>query len=85
MFDCPQTGSEITLRHSLFVSNGVFRICNNGDIVGRSIRAVNNSYTSQLNVTVRESFNNKTVQCVLSSNEGTRTVGESILYVISGK
>ena len=83
-FDCPQAGSEITLRHSLFVSNGVFRICNNGDIVGHSIRVVNNSYTSQLNVTVRESFNNKTVQCVLSSNEG-RTVGESILYVISGK
>ena len=85
LFDCPQAGSEITLRHSLFASNQVFRICNDGDIIGHGLEVVNNCYTSQLNVTVRESFNNKTVHCVLSSSEGIRTVGKSILKVLSGK
>ena len=78
-------GSLISLRHSLFVSNQAFGICNNGDIVGRGIRVVDNCYTSQLNVTVRESFNNKTVQCVLNSIEGTKIVGESLLSVMPGK
>ena len=83
--DCLQDGSEIILRHSLFASNQAFRTCNNGDIVGRGIRVVNNCYTSQLNVTVRESFNNKTVQCILlNSNEETREVGQSLLSVVSG-
>ena len=84
-FDCPMTNSEITLRHSLFTSDQAFRICNSGDIIGHGLEVVNNCYTSQLNVTIRENFNNKTVQCVLSSNEGMRIVGESILNVISGK
>ena len=78
-------GSEITLRHSQFASNPPFGICNNGDIIGRGIGVVNNCYTSQLNVTVRESSNNKTVQCTLNSNVGTsREVGQSLISVVSG-
>ena len=83
VFDCPQARSRITLRHSLFTSNQAFGICNNGDIEGRGLEVVNNCYTSQLNVTVRETFNNKTVQCILNSNQGTREVGQSLLSVIS--
>ena len=83
--DCPlSVGSEITLRHSQFASNEVFRICNDGDIVGRSIGVVNGCYMSQLSVTVRENLNNKTVQCAFTSSEGTRTIGESLLSVASG-
>ena len=76
--------SEITLRHSQFISNQAFGICNNGDIVGRGLQVVNNCYTSQLNLTIREEFNNKTVQCVQNSNQGTREVGHSLLSVSSG-
>ena len=83
-FDCPLVGSEISLRHRLFVSNQGFGICNNGDIIGRSVSAVNDCYTSQLNATVRESFNNKTVQCAFISSVGSNIVGESLLSVVSG-
>jgi hypothetical protein len=81
--DCPL--DEITLRHSQFESNQAIETCNNGYISGYGIVVMNNCYISQLNVTIRENFNNKTVRCILNSNEGTRTIGESILSVISGK
>ena len=84
VLNCPMDGSVITLRHSQFASNQEFGICNNGDIVGRGLDVTKNHYTSQLNLTVRESFTNKTVQCILNSNEGIRTVGESLLSVVSG-
>ena len=83
-FDCPLDGSEITLRHSLFASNEAIGICNSGDISGQGLGVVNNCYTSQLNMMVRESLNNKTVQCVLNSDEGMRTISESLLNVVSG-
>ena len=84
-FDCPLDNSEITLRHSQFADNqGITVTCNNGDLVGRSIGVVNDCYTSQLNVTVRESFNNKTVQCAFTSLVGTTIIGESFLRVVSG-
>ena len=79
--DCPL---GITLRHSQFAANQESGTCNNGDIVGRSIGVVNDCYTSQLNVSVRESFNNKTVQCALTLSEGTRTIGESLFRVALG-
>ena len=83
-FDCPLDDSEITLRHSQFASNQDVGICNSGDLVGHSVGVVNDCYTSQLNVTVRESFNNKTVQCAFTSSVGTRIIGESIVRVASG-
>ena len=83
LLECPL--DVITLRHSQFGSNQAVETCNNGDISGYGIRVVNNCYTSQLNVTIRENFNNKTVQCILNSNEGSRIIRESVLSVISGK
>lgn len=82
--NCPQSNSEITLRHSQFVSSQAFGICNDGDIEGQGLQVVNNCYTSQLSVTVSEDFNNRTVQCVVNSNQGTREVGQSLLSVASG-
>jgi hypothetical protein len=83
-FDCPQGDSAIILCHSQFASNRENGSCNNGDLVGRSIGVVDDCYTSRLNVRVRESFNNKTVQCAFTSSVGTRTIGESLLSVASG-
>ena len=82
LIDCPL--NVITLRHSQF-ENNPFESCNDGDISGHGIAAINNCFTSQLSVTVRESFNNTTVQCILNSNEGTKIIGESVLSVISSK
>lgn len=66
---------SITLSHSLF-SSGTTGNCNNREIVGYSVRAVENNYTSQLNVTVRGSMNGLTIECFY--NDGTREskVGE---------
>jgi hypothetical protein len=83
-FDCPMDENEITFRHSQFAANQEIRICNDGDLVGRNVGVVNDCYTSQLNVIVRESFNNKTVQCAFTSSEGMTTIGESLLRVVSG-
>ena len=83
-FDCPSTANEIILRHSLFAVRGAFGDCNNGAIVGRSLRVENNCYISQLNVTISTSLNNKTVQCAHNSDVGTNTVDEASLNVISG-
>ena len=85
-FDCPSTMNEIILRHSQFsMPGGTSKGCNHRAIMGRSLRVENNHYTSQLNVTVSASLNNKTVQCVHNSDRGTSTVvGNGSLYVISG-
>ena len=84
VLDCPLDGSVITLRHSQYASNQAFGFCNDGDISGRGIDVTNNCYTSQLSLTVRGSFANKTVHCILNSNEGIRTIGESLLSIVSG-
>ena len=83
-FDCPLDDSEITLRHSQFASNQETGICNNGDIAGHGIGVINNCYTSQLSITIRESYNNNTVQCAFTSSVETRTIGESLLSIVSG-
>ena len=83
-FDCPLDDSEIILRHTQFTTNREIGICNNGNLVGRSIGVANDCYIAQLNVTVIESFNDKTVQCDFTSTAGTRTIGESLLHVASG-
>lgn len=87
-FNCPSTSNEIVLRHSQFGGrNGTFRSCNNGAIAGRSIDVENNCFTSQLNVTVSTSVNNRTVQCDHDSNDETQItlIGKEIINVISGK
>ena len=84
VFNCPLDNSEITLRHSQFASNQEIGICNDGDVIGRGLDNTNNCYTSQLNITVREIFNNEMVQCACISSEGTKTIGESLLSVVSG-
>lgn len=81
---CPRAENEIILRHSRFNTAGDTGNCNNGAIVGRSVDAVNNCFTSQLNVTVSASLNNKTVQCIHSTNE-SELIDIVSLNVISGK
>ena len=55
-FDCDENG--ILLRHDQFTSGGIGQDCNNGAIVGQSLRAENDCYTSELNVTTSSDLNN---------------------------
>ena len=83
-FNCPMTTNEIILLHGNFANiGGTSGDCNNRAILGRSLRVEDSCYTSQLNVTVSASLNNKTVQCVHISSMGTSTVGVASLNVIS--
>jgi hypothetical protein len=77
---CPETGGEIVLRHRTFTQT---RTC--GNITGRGIGMEENGcYTSQLNVTVDSSLDNKIVECIY--NNGTTTViGTSSIEIIKGE
>ena len=67
-FHCNNRES-ISLRHSQFRdSEKPEGYCNNGAIAARALGIVNNSYISQLNVTVSLELNNTTVEYVHSYN-----------------
>ena len=57
--------------------------CTNGAIIARAIGVVNNSYVSELNVTVNLEMNNTTLKCVHSYNLTETVVKEINITVIS--
>ena len=83
-FQCESIHNNfIALRHSQFsASEKPQESCNNGAIVASAIRVVNNTYISQLNVTVSLEMNNTTVECVHDYNL-TSTIVKSILVIVS--
>ena len=60
-FDCQ--AHEIFLPHFQFLGDGIYRTCNNGAIVARSLSVEGNNYTSQLNVTITPDTVGKTIEC----------------------
>ena len=79
--------NEISLRHSRYTGGGTVGDCNDGAIVGRSLRRDGSCYTSQLTVTVGSNLLNNirmTIQCTHISDTGADTVGESSLTIASG-
>ena len=62
VFDCPDFFNEILLPHNNFGSSAMGE-CNAGSIVGRSLRAEGNCYTSQLTVEYSENLNGKNITC----------------------
>ena len=64
-FQCHYSSSNIILLlHSRFTgSHYPTGSCNNGAIVAQGLGVVNDSYISQLNVTVSPELNNTTVEC----------------------
>jgi hypothetical protein len=73
---CPETGGEIIIRHRTFTQT---RSC--GNITGRGIGMEENGcYTSQLNVTVDSSLDNKTVECIYN-NGTTIVIGTSSIEI----
>lgn len=60
-FDC--SIYEITLLHSRS-ADGTFGVCNDGDIIARSLSVEGNNYTSQLNINATSNIAGKTIECV---------------------
>ena len=82
IFNC--NGNQIILRHSMF-GNGVRRICNDGNIVTYDIDVTNNTYSSQLNVTVSPEMHNETVECIHDTQNATSVlVGAYTLILATG-
>ena len=78
--ECPQSGGEIVLRHRSFTEN---RSC--GNITARGIRVEDSGcYTSQLNITVDSSLENKTVECIYQNGTTTTVLGSSSIEITKG-
>ena len=81
-FQCVSTNHLIVLRHSQFGRlHNITVTCNNGAIVSRALGVVNNSYISQLSVTMSLELNNTTVECWYNHNL-TDTVIKQIQIVV---
>ena len=81
-FDCRSKG--IILFHNSGLS-GTVGECNNGDIVGQRVSQRNNSYTSQLNVTVSRDMDGKTIMCTYDDGmSNIATVKLSKIVLIPG-
>ena len=80
-FQC--AGGSILLSHSQFLS-GITDVCNNGDIVGRSLSVDNNCYTSQLSITTDVTMDGETILCVHNNRSKDITIGASTIDIIVG-
>ena len=84
-FDC--TGQEISLLHRLYTDNSThtraYGVCNDGSIVAQSLRLENDTYVSQLNVTVSDSVIGKSIECIFDNTSTTTTmiVGDETIHM----
>ena len=67
LFDCPSKSNQILLRHSEF-EDSASGDCNSEAVIANSIgisltNSSNQCYSSQLNIAVSPSMNNKTIEC----------------------
>ena len=79
-FECSDAGNEIVLFHSTTAQGE----CNNGAMVGRVIRTGNNSYTSQLTVTVTTEMIGRNISCVHDNGVSAYVIGSSQLAITTG-
>jgi hypothetical protein len=80
-FNCPATNNDIHFFHS---SSGIETTCNDGAIVGRTIRAENNTYISQLTVSVSTEMISMNVSCFHDSGATQELIGSSRLTLSRG-
>ena len=73
----------IALRHSQFRGSDKPELsCNNGAIIAQAIGVVNDSYISQLNVTVSSELDNTTVECWHDYNLTTTVIKSNNIIVL---
>ena len=87
-FNCPSTGSsnnnQILLRHSGFGTQ--MGSCNNGDITGKGIFAMDTLFVSQLNVTLSSDVVGKEIACYYDDNIDEILIGNAtIILTTEGK
>ena len=75
--------NEIILRHNSFME-GTEKDCNDGAIIGESLRLEEDCYTSQLHVNVSSDLNNRTIGCFVNIDSGVVSIGNTSLTIISG-
>ena len=75
-FDCASSDNAITFLHLRFMSEDKPATCNNGTIVGQTLRIENNSYTSQVNVTVSPKLTGKSIKCIQDNLVGEMNVSK---------
>ena len=79
-----EVGTVINLLHSEFISQeGAFGNCNDGGIVGCSLRIENNRYTSQLGVVVTNDMSGETIECVYDNGATTTEIGNYSINLTS--
>ena len=82
-FDCNSARNEIILLHSRFNrTGGTNNTCNNGAIVGQSLRVEDDHYTSQLCVRVIHDLVGKTIECIYDNGTVSETVGSYLTSTI---
>ena len=79
-FNCPSTNNEILFLHS---SSGIEKVCNDGVIVGRAIRAENDTYISQLTVSVSAGMIGRNISCYHDSG-AAELIDFSVLTLTTG-
>ena len=80
------TNDRIILRHSLFNQSGynINDTCRgSGQVIGRAVSVVNNSYISQLTINITQSLIGANVVCARQS-DGTSLVGMEQIQLITG-
>ena len=79
---CEDSDGEIFLLHNRFDSDIYLNksiTCGNGTIVVQSIRVENNSFTSQLTVTVSSDILGDSIVCAHSHNGTTNIIGNTTI------
>ena len=72
---------EIVLLHDHLL--GAYGECNNGSIVGQSLKIKNGHYTSQLSVNITTTMIGKSIECIHDDPSSITTVG-SLIITTSG-
>ena len=84
-FDCTLSGNEVLLSHNKF-EGGTVRTCNDGAIIGRSVRVMDSYYTSQLAANFTTGLEGRTIECmhVRVGSASPVTIGSSTLLTTTG-
>lgn len=80
-FNCPDKGNEISL---FYINAGTKKICNDGAISGCITRADNNTYISQLTVSVSAETIGMNISCLHDVGGTPMLIGSSLLTLTPG-
>lgn len=76
---------EIILHHNQYEDHPEYRSCNDGAIVGQSIEVLNNSYRSNLTISVTSRLEGRTVICSAADKSNITIIGSTTLLITRGK